>query len=319
MLCLKSRGEIAAMATHGKGIIFISLILIVFTVGLKSDVEFPLVQSLALFPYFDNSLLNKKQLSIGLKADYSNIYSVDFNNTGVTDFEISSFTLSFRYGISDGFTLELYYRYFAVCGGFLDGGIEAFHDFFNLPSARRDNYPSNTVNYFFQEYFLYNYSTGTSSPLVFSVFKSLGHSRNFNLSGRLFLGIPLLSKPGFVSDRVFWGGGVLGTFVRDHFRVEASVYTSFIYTPEWLNGESLKSVIFIYNLELGYRGFLAGLILKTSPFKSGYFSSNAHQLYIGYRFSKKIEIGIVEDLPPMDTTPDVGFYIKLIFSDLLKK
>jgi hypothetical protein len=182
----------------------------VFITGLKSDVEFPLVQSLALFPYSDSSLLNKKQLSIGLKADYSNIYSLDFNKTGIIDFEISSFTLSFRYGISDGFILELYYRYFAVYGGFLDGGIDAFHDFFNLPSARRNNYPANTVNYFFQEYFQYNHSTGTSSPLVFSVLKSLGHSRNFNLSGRLFLGIPFQSKPGFVSDRVFWGGRYTG-------------------------------------------------------------------------------------------------------------
>lgn len=295
----------------------LSIILLIS--GLRGDVEFPLVQSLAFFPFSDNRDLNRRELDVGLKIDYSNIYSLDFKQIGVNDFEMIDFVLSFRYGLLDGLILELYYRYVGLFGGVLDGGIAAFHDFFNLPSARRDYYAANTVNYFYRNYFNYNHSTGIGSPLVLSVFKNLGGNRRLNIFGRLFLGIPLYSKPGLVSGRIFGGAGVVGMFTKGYFRAESSLHMSVLSTPDWLDGEELRSLVVLFNVELGYRGLLAGLNVKTSPFTSDYFSSNAHQLYLGYRFSKWIEVGIVEDLPPMDTTPDVGFYVKLILPDLLNR
>ena len=34
-------------------------------------------------------------------------------------------------------------------------------------------------------------------------------------------------------------------------------------------------------------------------------------IYIAFRFKNGIEIGLMEDLPPMDTVPDVAMYVKL--------
>jgi hypothetical protein len=308
-----------AMISRKTGTALFILCLILLVCGLRGDVEFPLVQSLAFFPFSDNRDLNRREMDLGLKIDYSNVYSLDFNQYGVNDFEMTGLVLSCRYGLLDGLTLELYYRYVGIFGGFLDGGIEAFHDFFNLPAARRDYYEANSVNYFYRSFFDYNHSTGIGSPLVLSVLKSLAGNPHLKVSGRLFLGIPLYSKPGLVSDRIFGGAGVVGLFTKGHFRAESSLHMSFLGQPEWLAAEELRSFVILFNLELGFRGLRAGLNVKTSPYTSDYFSSNAHQLYVGYRFSRWIEIGIVEDLPPMDTTPDVGFYIKLVFPVPLKK
>jgi hypothetical protein len=298
---------------------FFLLIVFLFASGLRGDVEFPLVQALAFFPFSDQSSLNQSEFDVGIRIDYSNVYSLDFGQVGINDFEMAGFVFSLRYGLLNGLVFELYFRYVGIFGGFLDGGIDAFHDFFNLPSARRDYYPPNTVNYFYRDYFHTNHSTGIGSPLVLSVFKNLGGGRHLNFSVRLFLGIPFYSKPGLISNRISGGAGIMGIFTRGHFRAESSLHISFPGVPDWLAGEDIRSTLFLLNIELGYRGFLVGFNLKTSPFTSEYFSSNAHQLYLGYRFSKRIEIGIVEDLPPMDTTPDVGFYIKFIVPNLLKK
>jgi len=292
-----------------KGIIA-SLGLFLVPLPLKSDVEFPLIQAFTIFPFSEKETVDKNQFSLSLHTHYSNVYSLDFENVGVNDFEMASIGLALQYGLIDGLTLELYYRYFFIYGGFLDGGIDAFHDFFNLPSARRDHYTPDSVYYFYKDYFQYTDVTGTSSPLIFSILKQLEESNNITLYGRLFIGISLLPKPGFVSDKVFWGLGLMGKGVWKNFCIFSSIHTSFIKAPEWMDTESLKPFLFFFKIQLAYKRFLTGFILKTSPFKSGYFSSDAYQLYVGYKISNKIEIGIIEDLPPLDTTPDVGFYFK---------
>ena len=278
--------------------------------SLTADVDFPLVQAFTVFPFLDDETADRDRFHLTLQTRYSNIYSLDFEKTGVNDFEMASFSLALRYGLIEGLTLELYYRYLFVYGGFLDGGIEAFHIFFGLPSARRDHYPCNGIHYYYQDYFNYSQATGTSSPLVFSLLKRFAKSRNFNLAGRLFVGIPLLSKPGFVSDKVYWGMGLIARGNWKDFSIHSIVQVSYIRTPEWIQPESLRSLLLYLKMELNYKRFLAGFILKTSPFKSGYFSSNAHLVYAGYKISDRIEIGITEDLPPLDTTPDVGFYCR---------
>lgn len=283
---------------------------IMFRFPLMADVDFPLVQAFAVFPFMDGESPGKNRFSLTLQSRYSNIYSLDFDKTGVNDFEMASFSVALGYGLSQGLTLELYFRYFFVYGGFLDGGIDAFHDFFGLPSARRDHYPCNQVNYYYREYFLYTGATGTWSPLVFSVLKRLKKFRNFRLYCRLFMGIPLVSKPGLVSDKAYWGLGLTGRGKWRDFSLLTSFYVSFLRPPRWIGSESLRSRLLFFKIQLNYWRLLAGFVLKTSPFETGYFSSTALQVYAGYKISEKIEIGITEDLPPLDTTPDVGFYFR---------
>jgi hypothetical protein len=279
-----------------------------FSISLPGTVEFPLVQAISFFPFDENQLLQKSKFTLSLHVNYSNIYALDFEKTGVNDFEMASFSLVARYGLLDQLTLELITRYFFVYGGFLDEAVEAFHELFKLPDARRDEYPLNGVNYFYRDYFQYNRSTGGGSPLVLSLVKKIMRSETIDIRGRLFLGIPVVSKPGFVSDKLFWGGGLIFTTFFNDFWVEASAHISFFKDPEWLGDEELNSVIYLYKLQLGHRRFYSGFVVKTTPFKEGYYSRNAHQVYLGFKISKKIEVGLTEDLPPFDTTPDIHFY-----------
>lgn len=289
----------------------ISLLFLLFPLGLAQlhgTVEFPLVQAFSYFPFVENRTLDRSTFSLTIHSAYSNVYVLDFENAGVNDFEMASFHLVARYGLLEGFTLELACRYFYVYGGFLDDAVEAFHELFNLPDARRDYYPVNRVNYFYREYFDYRRSTGGTSPLVFSVLKKLIHSKKMTVQGRLFLGVPLAVKAGFTSDKWFWGGGLIFTSYFHDVWVEASAHISLFREPEWLAGEALNSFIYLYKIQLGYRRFYSGFVVKTTPFKEGYYSRNAHQVYLGYRVSKWLEVGISEDLPPFDVTPDIHFY-----------
>lgn len=308
MLCLIPSAVYVIMRFIVKKSSIALLICLVCLGRLPGSVEFPLVQSFSFFPFVENKTLEKKRFSLSLHTAYSNIYALDFEEMGVNDFEMVSFSLLARFGLLNQFTLELTYRYFYVYGGFLDGAVEAFHELFKLPDARRDEYPIDEVNYYYRHYFQYSHSTGGSSPLLFSVLKKFVNSKKINVQGRLFLGIPFVSKPGFVSDKLFWGAGLIFTSFFNDFWVEASVHFSFFRRPEWIDEENLGSMIYLYKLQLGHRRIYSGFIVKTTPFKEGYYSRNAHQVYLGFKVSRSIEVGISEDLPPFDTTPDIHFY-----------
>lgn len=281
-----------------------------------AGVEFPLVQAMGYFPFFENKSLKKSDLTVLLKGYYSNIYSYNFNDTEsmVNDFELASIYLAFRYGIFEKTVLELFYRYFYIYGGFLDKSIEDFHNLFGLPSAGRENFPRNRVHYEYDEYFGYESSTGTHSPLIFSVLQRFSRSDAFNIYGRFFVGVPLKAKPGFVSDKLFYGSGLVLNYEKNNFSIGLASYIAFFNKPEWMNGADLNNSIFYSDLQLTFRRFKAGVILKTSPIKEGNLSHNAHQVYVGYKISNNFEIGFLEDLARFDTTPDIClyFWVKII-------
>jgi hypothetical protein len=284
-----------------------------FLVQQTAGVEFPLIQSMSYFPFFENQVLEKSDLTVALKGYYSNIYSYNFagSESMINDFELASLVLSIRYGIFNNTVLELFYRYFYVYGGFMDKAIEDFHNLFGLPSACRENSPRNSVQFEYNEHFSYDSGTGTHSPLVLSVLQRFSSSDTFNIHGRFFLGIPIESKSGFVSDKLFYGAGLLFTYTKNNFLIGLAGYISFFKEPEWLNGEGLNNSIFNLNLKIKFKRLLAGFILKTSPIKEGNLSHNAHQVYVGYKVSDNLEIGFIEDLTKFDTTPDICVYFSV--------
>ncbi len=81
----------------------LTAILVLMPAGLlrATDVEFPLVQSLAIFPYNDHHLLEKGDFSLSLSIANSNIYTYDVPRTNINDMELLSQTLSLRYGLGD--------------------------------------------------------------------------------------------------------------------------------------------------------------------------------------------------------------------------
>ena len=284
--------------------------LVILCVPLQALVEFPLIQSMAYFPFSADPPPEASRFTLTLETHYSNIYAMAFDQEVANDFEMFSALLAGRYGISDRTFVEMYYRFFYVHGGFFDGIIEDFHGLLGLSLGGRDAAGRNEVDYRYPGFFQYGDSTGGSSPLLISLGHTLLKSPTTRLVGRLFAGIPVVSKPGFVSDKPFFGAGLMLDTQVSLIRVHLSAHLAAVGEPEWLEGEPLHSTVFHSNLELAYRRLKLGFALRTSPFKSGDPGHNGHQIYLGYRIARWLEAGFVEDLPPFDTTLDVGIYLK---------
>ena len=72
-----------------------ALLLVLLAIGIAApvfseDPEYPLIQSLAYFPYSENATLTEKTFSLGLTFQYSNVYMLDSKEPVISDFE--SFT-----------------------------------------------------------------------------------------------------------------------------------------------------------------------------------------------------------------------------------
>lgn len=277
------------------------------------EVEFPLMQSMAYFPYSDNSQLEKGDYSFGIDLFYSNVFMFNHYRTIITDFEVFSGTLRFRYGLSDrlGLNLEVYCRWSTIFGGFLDRGVERFHNFFGLPHNSRDEFPRYSVNYRYKDYFYHQTKKSALSPLTAALFKTVYTSDRFSLKTRISIGIPLSDIPGLSSSKPFFTGGVIVNYKKDRFSLDFSNYLALTGTPGWLDGESLRKLIFLSRLELQWKRFIGGITFRTSAFKEDDIAHPGYQFYLGYKVNGHLDIIILEDLGPFDTTPDIGFNLRI--------
>ncbi|MCP5053220.1 MAG: DUF3187 family protein [bacterium] len=278
-----------------------------------AEVEFPLLQAMSYFPYWDNSPLKKGEIRGSVSFYYSNFYTFNHAQTSFSDFEAFSTVVGFRYGLSKGAGLEVYLRHSTIFGGILDKFIEDFHRAFNLPDADRPLFPRKIVQYKYGDYFDYTGAQGGMSPLILAYFRPLVRSHGFRLSGRLSLGIPLSSKPGFSSGKPFVSAGVAATYKKKWFGLEFSNTISLVQTPSWLEGEDIRSQILYSRLEVSAFHFFAGLNLRTSAFKNDDVSDNAYQIYVGWRINSHLEFIFQEDFAPFNTTPDIGFNLRYRF------
>ncbi|MDQ1352106.1 MAG: hypothetical protein QG657_2412 [Acidobacteriota bacterium] len=176
------------------------------------DVEFPLIQSMAYFPYSDHHTLGKGSFSLSLDMFYSNVYMYDFQRTTINDMETWSNILGARYGISQRVTLELYYKTTIVYGGVMDRLIIDFHKLFGMTEGGRKDYPRNRVNYRYKDAFSYDKSLIAQAPLVLGAVGNLYRAGNFSINGRAAMGIPITPKPGFSSSKPFYTAGVMFSY-----------------------------------------------------------------------------------------------------------
>lgn len=297
------------------------IIIIVFLLNLcfsqyGKDVEFPLIQSISFFPFYDDTLLKKNSYSLSLDMHYSNLFMFDFRRTIISDMEVFSNVLAFRYGLLSSLTVELYYRFSIIHGGSLDKFVMNFHDVFNLPMAHRDVFPINKVNYEFKDYFSYHEKTVSPSSLMFAVAPTLYRSEHMDIVARVGLGLPLKAKPGFTGDKPFLCAGGAALYKFGDISVDFSGYLSFYKAPEWLEDEEIRYNIFTYEIKAAYKKLFSGFRYRSSPFLTGDLMHHAYQFFIGYRFGKRFEFIIVEDFTPFDTTPDLSFNFRI---NLIKK
>lgn len=275
------------------------------------DVEFPLIQSMSYFPYSNHHTLLENHWRFGVDIYYSNIYMFDYDRTTVNDMEMLSTTLAVNYGLSNRITLELYYRFMFSFGGLMDGLIVNFHDFFGLAEGGRNEYPQDMVNYRYKDAFSYGNSTRGQSPLILGVLGNLYQKGNFYLNGRLALGLPLSAKPGFSSNKLFMTVGLIFSYKKKNFSIDFSNHLSSFKNPDWLEAEDIKTRIFHSEIRIDYKRLFGGFLYKSTPFRVGDLANGAYQVYIGYKIWKYFELSMVEEFPPMDTTPDVSFNLKI--------
>jgi hypothetical protein len=282
------------------------------------DVQFPLIQSMSYFPYAEHNTLEKKDLRLTLDIFHSNIYTYDPYHINVQDMEMFSGTLALGYGLSDRLTLEFYFKATHVFGGILDKLIMDFHKVFGLPEGGRNDFPRNMVNYRYKDAFLYDSTVTTASPLVFGVLGNLYSSEKLDINGRVSIGVPLSSKAGFSSNKPFLTAGLVLLYNKGSrkFSMTFSNHMSFFKAPEWLEGEDLRERIFHSELRIDYRRFFGGLMHRSTPFKEDELSNPATIIYVGIKVLKNVEFALIEEFPPMDTTPDVSFQLRV---KLLKK
>ena len=283
-----------------------------------TDVEFPLIQSMSHFPYAHHSTLEKKDLRLTLDIFYSNIYTYDYERTRINDMETLSSTLGIRYGLTNGITLELYYRAVAAFGGIMDGLIINFHKTFGLAEGGRNDFPRDQVNYTYNDVFSYTDNTSAQLPLVLGTLARIYSSGNFHLNGRLALGIPLSSKTGFSSSKPFLTGGIILLYRKKNLSLEFSNHLSFFKNPNWLAEEDLRNQVFHSEIRLDYKRIFGGILYKSTPFKSDELSNDAYQVYLGIKIWKYFELSLVEEFPPMDTVPDVSFHLRVNLTRLLR-
>lgn len=276
-----------------------------------ADVEFPLIQSMSYFPYAHHSTLEKKDLQLTLDIFYSNIYTYDYERTRINDMETLSSTLGIRYGVTNGITLELYYRAVAAFGGIMDGLIINFHKTFGLAEGGRNDLPRNQVNYTYNDVFSYTDNTSAQLPLVLGTLARIYSSGNFHLNGRLAWGLPLSSKTGFSSNKPFLTAGIILFYRKKNLSLAFSNHLSFFKNPNWLAEEDLNNQVFHSEIRVDYKRIFGGLLFKSTPFKLDELSNDAYQIYLGIKIWKYFELSLVEEFPPMDTVPDVSFHLRI--------
>ncbi len=273
-------------------------------------IEFPLFQSMNYIPFSENTILPKGKFSLTLDCSYSNLYRFNGERTIFNDMEVLGGIVNLRYGLNQNDTLEIYFRYFTILGGFLDRFIEDFHKFFLLPGNYRDQYPRNKVHYWFNNYYSYDSNQSGVSHIIIGYYKNLWESGDFSIRRRLAIGIPVSNRPGLSSGKPFGTGGLVFTYSTSHFFLEYSYYITLLSKPSWLIDQPFRGIQLYSHLEITWARFIGGFNFNTSVFKKDNVAHNAYQGFIGYRIAKNIDFLIMEDFAPFDTTPDIGFNIR---------
>ena len=278
-----------------------------------NDVEFPLVQALTYFPFTDGFLVNRGEIHSAFTLRLSNLYTFNFERTIVTDLEMTSATFALRFGINRWLTLEFYSRLLRIGPGFMDRFVERFHSFFGLHHGDRHLFPRFSVHYSYRDIFSYSSSKQVVAPLIMGLLFRIAGGDSLRLNGRVALGVPLGSVPGFLSNRPSGSLGLILLAAGGKSQWSFSNTLALFRNPGWLATEGIRN--WIFHSELGYSiGRLhAGIIFKSSPWKNGDLANRALQLLLGWRLFRGVEIGIIEEIPPADTVPDFTFFLRLLW------
>jgi hypothetical protein len=94
-------------------------------------------------------LIEKRQFITSISLDYTSIYIDETSQewSALMDMEMTVIDLSLTYGITNHLNVSLSIPWISQNGGFLDGPLETYHDFFGFPNYGRENGPVNKFGY----------------------------------------------------------------------------------------------------------------------------------------------------------------------------
>lgn len=295
----------------------------------------PLIRIYGLPTIGSASVVPEGKLEASLTADLANNWSPDFSaaESIMQDGETYSFTLSARYGIARDLEVGMDIPYLANSGGFMDGFIEGFHDFFGLPQGDRKSYPRDRL--------LYQYTNnGVTRVLVNDGSSGIGDVRlrgawQIWRDGR---GAPLnvalhaaLKLPTGNDHRLFGSGSTdlsLWLTASDDYRLPLGHLTLFgaagglVMTDGDVLRDQQRNLVGFGSLGIGWSPLeWLALKIQTDGHTSFYTGSNLKQVNsgslqftgggtIGFTSSTFFDIGVSEDLI-VDTAPDVVFHFAL--------
>jgi hypothetical protein len=270
-----------------------------------------------------------------LQADLANNFAPAYGATDsvMLDGETYTFTLSARYGIAKDLELGMDIPYLANNGGFMDGFIEGFHDFFGLPEGSRKSYPKNRI--------LYQYTrNGVTRVLVNEDSSGIG---DISLTGawQLYRGgaegrqkVALhgaIKLPTGNSNRLYGSGSTdfsLWLTASDDFQLPLGHLTLYGAAGgmAMTNGDVLedqqRNLAAFGSLGIGWSPLdWFAIKVQTDGHTSLYTGSNLEEVNCGsiqitaggtFGLTKStfLDIGVIEDLV-VNTSPDVVFHLAL--------
>lgn len=295
----------------------------------------PLIRVYGLPTIGSASVMPVGKLEATLQADLANNFAPasGINENVMLDGETYGFTLSARYGIARDLEVGMDIPYLVNSGGFLDGFIEGFHDFFGLPEGGRKWYPKDRL--------LYQYTkNGATRVLVNDGSSGIG---DISLRGAWQIwrdgrGAPLnvalhaaLKLPTGNAHRLFGSGSTdfsLWLTASDDFRLPLGHLTVYgaaggmAMTDGDVLEDQQRNLAAFGSLGLGWSP-LEWLALKVQMdgHTSFYTGSNLEEVNsgavqitaggtIGFTTGTFLDIGVVEDLA-VNTSPDVVFHLAL--------
>jgi hypothetical protein len=296
----------------------------------------PVTQIFGLPAPGDAKLLAKGRVSALVAADVANNFAKDDNLASresiLLDGESYRYTLALRYGITDRLEAGLDIPYVGQGGGFLDGFIIGWHNFFGLPQGGRKEAPRDRLLYTYAKEgrnrlradksgfdlgdvrfsaALQIYDDGEFNPRTFALRASIkaptGDSDRLHGSGSTDLALWVTASDDYLLPlghfTIFTAAGGMymsdGDILRDQQRNVAAFGTFGLgWGPaEWF---ALKAQL------SGHTPFYKSTLRE--------LGDNALQLIIGGTLSfspwTSLDIGVSEDIV-VRTSPDVAFHLAL--------
>ena len=275
------------------------------------EIHFPLIQALAWIPPQEDRVLPPGERSWEFSLTNANVFSFTPDFQAINDLSILAFGFSHRRALSAGLTLE-------IAGGFrgyYDGGIDELikrvDAALGFSDSGRDVFPEKTIHYKYKDRFFHVRDQWAAAPLVVSLAARIRRFGAVDWNGRLGLGFPLDDRPGLAAKKPYLLAGLMAEYSRHRVSVSGAVHAVLFDRPHWLSADDVRRHYFQAEMKATLSSWALGVILRTSPLTFKENANTGRMMYIAFRFRNGIEIGLMEDLPPMDTVPDVAMFVKL--------